>query len=265
MEKSESPTNYSKFHQFNPLEKLLFTIVFIVFVNLSPIKAWEAYALFFIYLYAIIFTLRIKFCELAKRTLISLPFILAAIPLIFSENSPYKVIPFFGGEISISVEGLQMFISIAIKSILSIQAAILLVSTSRPTEIFLALERLRVPTLFISIINLAYHYLFVIRDEVLRMIRARSSRSSSGLTKKSSGGSLWWRAKVTGGMAGSILLRSIERSDRVYAAMLSRGYNGKVVPSIQDSKNIKRSEFLMIITGVFLVLIIWLYSLLIMG
>jgi cobalt/nickel transport system permease protein len=40
------------------------------------------------------------------------------------------------------------------------------------------------------------------------------------------GGSLRWRARVAGGMAGSLFLRSLERSDRVYAAMLARGYNG---------------------------------------
>lgn len=265
MEKPETPAKSSKFHQINPLVKLVFSIVFIVFVNLTPIKAWEAYALFFLYLFAIIFTSRLKFSDLAKRTLISLPFILAVIPLIFTGNAPYEVIPFFGGEISISVEGLQKFLSITIKSILSIQAAILLISTSRPTEIFIALERLRVPSLFISIINLAYHYLFVIRDEVLRMMRARASRSSLGLTKKSSGGSLWWRAKVTGGMAGSILIRSIERSDRVYAAMLSRGYNGKAIPSKQDSKNINSNDYLLMIISILMVVIIWFYSLLIIS
>jgi cobalt/nickel transport system permease protein len=37
-----------------------------------------------------------------------------------------------------------------------------------------------------------------------------------------------WRAKVTGGMAGSLFLRGFERSDRIYVAMLSRGYDGEV-------------------------------------
>lgn len=245
--------------------KLVFTIVFIVFVNLTPTKAWGAFALFFLYLIAIIATARLKLSVIAKRTLISLPFIFAVIPLIFTGNSLFEVVPIFGSEISVSMEGLQRFLSITIKSILSILVALILVLTSRPSEIFFAMERLRIPSLFISIINLAYLYLFVIRDKVLRMIRARASRSSHGLTKKSSGGSLWWRAKITGGMAGSILIRSIERSDRVYAAMISRGYNGKVIPSIQNSKNIISSEYFMMIIGIFLVLIIWIYSLLILG
>lgn len=36
-----------------------------------------------------------------------------------------------------------------------------------------------------------------------------------------------WRARVTGGMAGNLFLRAFERSDRIYMAMLSRGYDGE--------------------------------------
>jgi cobalt/nickel transport system permease protein len=42
------------------------------------------------------------------------------------------------------------------------------------------------------------------------------------------GGKLTWRAQVTGAMAGSLFLRSLERSDRIYMAMLARGYDGEV-------------------------------------
>jgi cobalt/nickel transport system permease protein len=33
---------------------------------------------------------------------------------------------------------------------------------------------------------------------------------------------------VAGGMAGNLFLRAFERSDRIYMAMLSRGYDGEV-------------------------------------
>jgi cobalt/nickel transport system permease protein len=35
-----------------------------------------------------------------------------------------------------------------------------------------------------------------------------------------------WRARVAGNMAGQLFLRSFERSDRIYNAMLARGYAG---------------------------------------
>ena len=43
----------------------------------------------------------------------------------------------------------------------------------------------------------------------------------------SHGGSIRWRAKVTGQMVGSLFVRSMERSERVFAAMQSRGYAGE--------------------------------------
>ena len=59
-------------------------------------------------------------------------------------------------------------------------------------------------------------------------MRARDSRSGTGPeTGYRPGGPLAWRARVTGGMAGSLLLRSLERSDRIYNAMLARGYDGE--------------------------------------
>ncbi len=42
------------------------------------------------------------------------------------------------------------------------------------------------------------------------------------------GGSLAWRAKVVGGMVGSLFVRTLARSDRVYQAMASRGYTGEL-------------------------------------
>jgi len=69
----------------------------------------------------------------------------------------------------------------------------------------------------------------VLADETLRMIRARAARSGhSDRPELRPGGSVTWRARVTGAMAGSLFLRAFERSDRIYVAMLSRGYNGEV-------------------------------------
>jgi cobalt/nickel transport system permease protein len=70
-----------------------------------------------------------------------------------------------------------------------------------------------------------YRYLFVLSDEVLRLLRAREARSAR-LDNTRSGGSLFWRAKVAGNMAEQLFLRSYDRSDRMHQAMLARGYRG---------------------------------------
>jgi cobalt/nickel transport system permease protein len=66
-----------------------------------------------------------------------------------------------------------------------------------------------------------YRYMFELVDEATRLLRARVARSVG------SGRSVTWRARVAGQMVGQLFLRSYERSDRVYQAMLARGMDGR--------------------------------------
>jgi len=59
-------------------------------------------------------------------------------------------------------------------------------------------------------------------------MRARSARQAR-LADSREGGSIAWRARVVGSMVGSLFLRSYERSERVYDAMRSRGYDGQLM------------------------------------
>ncbi len=121
------------------------------------------------------------------------------------------------------------FVSIAVKSWLSVQMAIVLASTTAFPDLLGAMRSLRVPRLLVTVIGLMWRYLFVLVDEVMRLMRARESRSGHPAEPAGRiGGSLAWRGKVTGGMAGNLMLRSFDRSERIYAAMASRGYDGEV-------------------------------------
>jgi cobalt/nickel transport system permease protein len=91
------------------------------------------------------------------------------------------------------------------------------------------MRAVRLPRLLVAIFGLMWRYLFVLVDEALRLLRARSARSGvSDNSEARPGGRVAWRARVAGGMAGNLFVRSIERSDRIYQAMLSRGYDGEV-------------------------------------
>jgi cobalt/nickel transport system permease protein len=112
-----------------------------------------------------------------------------------------------------------------VKSWLSVQAALLLAYTTPFADLVDALRALRVPAIIVSIISFMYRYLAVLTDEAGRMKRARHARSAAAPQGRS-GGSLVWRAKVTGAMVGSLFIRAYERSERIYAAMLARGFSG---------------------------------------
>jgi cobalt/nickel transport system permease protein len=128
-------------------------------------------------------------------------------------------------DLTITDAGLLRFVSILIRSWLSVQMAILLVAVARFPDLIHALEHLRIPAILTTIIAFLYRYLFVLADEVFRLMRARESRAAA-VPGKRSGGSVAWRAGIAGNMAGQLFLRSYERSDRVYNAMLARGYVG---------------------------------------
>ena len=85
---------------------------------------------------------------------------------------------------------------------------------------------LRLPKLLVTVVGFMYRYIFVLADEALRLMRAREARSAD--PEGRGGGTILWRARVLGGMVGSLFLRSYERSERIYNAMLSRGYDGEI-------------------------------------
>ena len=67
--------------------------------------------------------------------------------------------------------------------------------------------------------------LFVLSEEAERLLQARAARSARIPGTKSP--SVFWRAKNAGNMVGQLFLRSYERSDRVYNAMVARGFKGE--------------------------------------
>ncbi len=237
--------------------KIPLTLAFILLTNLLPSAAWLAYLLLLLINLALALVSRLGIPFVLKRSLLALPFMLAAVPLLFTGPDPrIKLFSVNDWTILISQPGLIRFISIAIKSWLSLQAAILLAATTPFSNIAVALRSLHFPKLIVGVVSLMWRYLFLMIDQAGRLLRARSARSSSlpprpGLHP---GGRMSWRARVTGGMAGNLFLHSLERSDRVYAAMLSRGYDGE--QRTMPVPGLTRQDGIIILVGlIFLALI----------
>ncbi|HET9914396.1 MAG TPA: cobalt ECF transporter T component CbiQ [Anaerolineales bacterium] len=214
-------------HRLDPRVKVAVTVAFILSNALLPDGAWIAFGFSWLFLLCanLFSSLGIGFT--LKRSFVALPFALVAITVLFSgSGQPLTSFHFLFWDLSITDIGLLRFVSILIRSWLSVQMAILLVATTRFPDIVHALEHLRVPSILTTIIAFLYRYLFVLGDEVFRLMRARESRSAALGVSARSGRSAVWRAQVAGHMAGQLFLRSYERSDRVYNAMLARGYKG---------------------------------------
>lgn len=217
----------SLLHRLDPRVKVIVTILFIVSNVLLPDGAWLAFALAWGMLLASSTLAGLGYGYLLRRSFVALPFALAAISVIFTlPGQPVFRWSLGPLQLVASDAGLLRFASIVVRSWLSVQMAILLTATTQFPDLMHALRHLRVPKLLVAIISFMYRYLFVLIDEAGRLLRAREARSAQGEGRRG-GGSLAWRARVAGSMAGQLFLRSYERSDRVYNAMLARGYAGQ--------------------------------------
>ena len=210
----------SLIHRLDPRTKLVTTLLFITVVVLTPPDRWSAYALYLAILVALLVTSRVPYSYVLKRSLVIMPFVLFIA----------LFLPFFkGGEVvgsyniwlwqvSISDSGLEALRNIVARAWLSILSLTLLTSTTRMADLLKGLEELRMPRVIVMLMSFMYRYIFVVTDEVMRMKQARDSRSF--------GGRRLWQIKTMGNMIGTLFIRSYERGERVYAAMVARGYNG---------------------------------------
>jgi cobalt/nickel transport system permease protein len=214
----------SPIHRLDPRLKLLATLAFVIVATSTPPQAWPAFLLLAALAIGAVVLSRVPPGEALKRSAVALPFAgMAALSLLFTRTG--QIVwswSLLGWRIAITDQGAMLFASILIKSWLSILVSGLLVDSTPFPELLVALHALGVPSVLAAIISFMYRYLFVLVDEAMRLQTARDARSAG------TGGTLSWRVQVLGGMIGSLFIRSYERSERIYAAMLSRGYAGQV-------------------------------------
>lgn len=237
-------------HRLDPRAKVLLTVGFILSNAILPDGSWLAFALaWLILLFANEYS-QLGLWFTLKRSFVALPFALVAVSAIFSPlGTPLTEWHLGFIRLTPTDIGVIRFFSILVRSWLSVQMAILLVATTTFPDLIHALEHLHLPRSLTTIIAFLYRYLFVLTDEVFRLLRAREARSAA-LPNLKHGGKLTWRVRVAGSMAGQLFLRSYERSDRIYNAMLSRGYSGHI--RTLNPHMMTRSDWLVMLLMIFL-------------
>jgi cobalt/nickel transport system permease protein len=254
----------SPIHRLDPRLKFVLSLAFILTAALVPEGAWPAYVLLLSLVFALAVLSELGIAYVLQRSALALPFMLAAVPILFtSEGQVVAHLALGGWTLSISEPGLIRFLSIALKSWISVQVAVILAASTPFPALLSAMRAVKVPRLLVAIFGLMWRYLFVLGDEALRLLRARSARSAhSDQTGLRPGGSLAWRARVAGGMAGSLFLRAFDRSDRIYMAMTARGYDGEVrslpLPALKAGHWVVLGSFLGVLAVVLgLALLFW--------
>lgn len=230
----------SPVHALDARVKFLVAVGFILTVSLLPTGAFAALAAAWAAVALASGAAKLGPFRPSRNAFFALPFVLAALPLVFTRpGEELFALPVGLFTLRASVEGLVAFLSIALKSWVAVQAALLLAYTTPFHDLVDALRALRLPAIFVTTVSFMYRYLAVLSDEASRMLRARAARSASRGGR--SGGTLRWRAVVAGRIVGALFIRAYERSERVYQAMLARGFEGTIRP--RAARALRRREW----------------------
>ncbi|MFB6618131.1 cobalt ECF transporter T component CbiQ [Streptomyces sp. NPDC085524] len=203
-------------HDLPPHCKLAATFAFVVAVVSTPREAVWAFGVYALLIAAAAAAARIPAGFLLRRLLIEIPFVAFAVLMPFvAQGERVEVLG-----MSLSVSGLWGAWNVLAKGTLGVAASVLLASTTELRALLLGLQRLKLPPLLVQIASFMIRYGDVISDELRRMSIARRSRGF-----EASGIRHWGVLAKT---AGALFIRSYERGERVYLAMVSRGYAGSM-------------------------------------
>lgn len=200
----------SPVHALDPAVKALLTFLFAGVVATIPAGRTAA----------------LGFCA----TVVAVLWIIARLPVLYLVKRLAVALPFvaimYAGMAAFAEDG-SLAAFAAAKAFVSIGAISLLASTTPFPSLLSALDRLKVPRIMTSLLSFIYRFVYILVDEFERLKIGRKSREFSRTRR------LAWRGRAW--MLGTFLIRSMERSDRVYGAMLARGYDGRP-PVIQRAK-----------------------------
>ena len=245
-------------HHLDPRVKVVAVLAFVLASGLMPIGAWGGFAGLLVLALIASRASGLGVAFAVRRSYLALPFALVALPLLFTVPGDVLVLmPVTGW--TITAEGLERFLSLTLRSWISIQAAILLTAVAPFSDVLWALGELRLPRLLVSTIGFMYRYFFVLADEAAHMLRARTARSAEIVGRRRP--SPVWQGQVAGHMVGSLFLRALERSERVHFAMLARGYDGTMPNPVRRAMRIVDWATVLAVTLLLVGVLAWARSL----
>jgi cobalt/nickel transport system permease protein len=225
-----------------PHTRVLVTLLLVFATALTPNGSWGTWGIYGLGLIILILISRVSIAVLLRRVAIEFVFIgVVLLGTLFRDGGE---ILWSWGFLRITSAGLLVLGSVALKAFLCLCTVNILVLTTAIPDLLQALVTLKTPPLLVAILASMYRYLAVLIAEFNSMRRAAIARNLMSSPR--------WQRLLVGHMIGALFIRTYERGDRIYQAMLSRGYTGSL-PSVQVPQS-KLKDYLAIIAIVILIL-----------
>jgi cobalt/nickel transport system permease protein len=208
----------SPVHRLDPRAKILGLVAVTIVGVSTPLAAWPVFVGCLAVLGVVGAIARVTPGDVWRRARFVLPVVLLAsvlLPFVRSGGAEYAL-----GPLTVHEDGLATLAAVGAKATIGTLSAILLAATTTFPATLRGLEAMRVPRLLVMIAAFMYRYLFVVVEEAGRMrvaLAARGYRPRHAL-----------QAGALGRVVTAMFLRTYGRGERVYRAMLARGYDGRM-------------------------------------
>lgn len=200
-------------NHIHPLVKLVITVFYIMTVVSVDKYDLARVLILGVYPIAIFILGEISFPDSVKRVRLILP--LVCIVGIFNPFFDRQAIAQIGN-VTVTT-GMISMVTLILKGVYTVFATYLLIATTTIEKICYAMRLLHIPGILVTQILLTYRYISVLLKEANTIMQAYLLRAPNQKGVQ---------IKVWGSLVGQLLLRSIDRADRVYASMTLRGYRG---------------------------------------
>ena len=206
----------TRWHQLAPRTRILCAVLLVFAIVLTPNGHWWTWAVYGLAILSLIWLSQVTLLVLLRRLAVEFTFIgVVFLGTLFRGGGR---ILWAWGPLQITTVGLIVLGSVTLKALLSLLILNILTLTTSVPALLQAMVELRVPPLLVAILSSMYRYISVLTGEFNAMRRAAESRNLMSTNR--------WQRLVIGNMIGSLFIRTYGRGERVYQAMLSRGYQG---------------------------------------
>jgi cobalt/nickel transport system permease protein len=234
----------SLIHRIDPRIRLLTAAIYSIVVALS--RNFTVMTAAVLISFGLVVLAQLPARQVIKRILLINSFILLLWLIVpFTFQGP---VSFALGPLSIYKTGIRMAAQITLKSNAILMILIALVATMNFSVLGHALNWLRVPDKIVHLLLMTYRYVFLIEQEYQRLIRAAQMRGFRPKTNLHT-------YKTYASIVGMLLVRSVNRAERVYKAMLCRGFKRKIYCLHEFKTDFNGWLFASVMGGLTLVLI----------
>lgn len=225
-------------HDLDPRIKLVALSFFILAVIFTPSPRPLKFMMYFLILLLLAIIDRIPWKMAVGKLILLGPLLLflGFSVVLFGQNAP--------------LENVNIIWNITVKSVLTFLSLLFLTLTTDFYDLVKSLELFKVPRIVTSLLSFSFRYSFLLLSEGRRMMLAKEARTFRKRKRIE-------EIKTLVRLLPRLFLRVVDRSERIYAAMLAKGYKGR----IQTLKyfKLKSIDFVFIFLFLSIITVIWVW------